>query len=107
MTKINDGKERIVPKTPVGVRNVSYCTKTGLLPGEYCGEDVSGCWFISENVPSKVCEDKHLPEGEETDEENADDTETTESPEEITIPGEGEQPSESENQETVEEAPAA
>jgi len=107
MTKINDGKERIVPKTPVGVRYVSYCTKTGLLPGEHCGEDVSGCWFVSENVPSKTCKDKHLPEDEDVVEENGEGTEETETPEEITVPGEGERPLESENQEAAEEAPAA
>ncbi len=86
MTKINADKEKITPKAPTGVRYVSYCTLTGDLPGEFCGEDVSSCWFISDNVPHKTCKDKHLPEGEEVPE-----GEGTEVPEEITVPGEGEE----------------
>ncbi len=86
MTKINANKEKITPKAPVGVKYMNYCTLTGDLPGEFCGEDVSSCWFISDNVPTKVCKSKHLPEGEENPE-----GEEGEAPEEITIPGEGEE----------------
>ncbi len=85
MTKINADKEKITPKAPVGVRYMSYCTLTGDLPGEFCGEDVSSCWFISDNVPHKVCKDKHLPPEEEKPE-----GEEVDAPEEITVPGEGE-----------------
>ena len=85
MTKINADKEKITPKAPVGVKYMSYCTVTGNLPGEFCGENVSSCWFISDNVPHKVCKDKHKP----AEEEKAQGEEGTE-PENITVPGEGE-----------------
>ncbi len=64
MTEINKGKKVISPSAPSGVKYVNYCSDTGLLPGEYCGEAVTGFWFVSGNVPKKVCESKHLPEGE-------------------------------------------
>ncbi len=83
MTKINQGKANITPKAPVGTKYISYCTLTGLLPGEHCGEDVSSCWFISKNAPTKTCKDPHLSEEELAAQKNAADV-----PDEITVPGE-------------------
>ena len=88
MTKINADKEKISPRTPVGVKYASYCTLTGDLPGEYCGEEVSSCWFITDNMPKKVCKNKHKPKEEEKIEGE------TEEPEEIVVPGEGDAPQE-------------
>ncbi len=88
MTKINAGKEKITPRTPAGVKYASYCTLTGDLPGEYCGEEVSSCWFVADNMPKKICNDTHKPEEEEAPEGE------TEAPEEITVPGEGDAPTE-------------
>ncbi len=82
MTKINADKENITPRTPIGVKYASYCTLTGDLPGEYCGEEVSSCWFVANNMPTKVCKDKHKPESEDNPEGE------TDTPEEITVPGE-------------------
>lgn len=84
MTKINDGKEKTTPKAPVGTKYVSYCTLTGDLPGEHCGEEISSCWFVSDNVPKKVCKDLHKTEEELA----AEQQEGTDIPEEITVPGE-------------------
>ena len=83
MTKINADKEKITLKAPVGVKYMSYCTRTGDLPGEFCGEDVSSCWFVSDNAPHNVCKDRHLPPEEEQPEDEA--------PEEITVPSDGEE----------------
>ena len=84
MTKINQGKANITPKAPVGAKYISYCTLTGLLPGEHCGEEVSSCWFISKTAPTKTCKDLHKTEeelaAEQKTEENA--------PAQITVPGE-------------------
>ncbi len=71
MTKINEGKPLTAPKAPSGVRYMEYCTLTGDLPGEFCGETLSSCWFSSKNVPTKVCEHKkeeEVPEGEVVEE---------------------------------------
>ncbi len=83
MTKINADKERISPKAPIGVKSVSYCTLTGLLPGENCGEEVSSCWFNANNVPTETCKDRHLTEEELEAEKNAEENK----PEEIVVPG--------------------
>ncbi len=85
MTKINEGKEKVNPKAPVGTRYVEYCTRTGDLPGENCGEEVSSCWFVSDNVPKKKCEDRHLSKEELEAEKKA---EEENAPEEIVVPGE-------------------
>ncbi len=79
MTEINKDKKVTSPTAPSGVKYVSYCSDTGLLPGEHCGEAVTGFWFVSGNTPKGTCKSKHLPEGAE--EPSAD-----ESVEEITIP---------------------
>ncbi len=84
MTKINADKEKITPKAPVGVKYMNYCTLTGDLPGEHCGEEVSSCWFVSDNAPNKICKDNHRPKDEEVPEDDVGNT-----PEEITVPGEG------------------
>ena len=87
MTKINEGKTKVTPKAPLGVKYVKYCTLTGDLPGEHCGEDVSSCWFIADNVPGKVCKDRHFTEEEKEAEKLAQEGTP---PQEITVPGEGE-----------------
>lgn len=109
MTKINEGKELVAPRAPSGVKYVSYCTRTGDLPGEHCGEEVSSCWFIADNIPEKECKDAHKTEEELKAEKEAE-NETTE-PDEIVLPGveaEGMEPSTPEDGETAEEElPAA
>ena len=84
MTKINADKEKITPKAPVGTKYVSYCTLSGDLPGEHCGEEVSSCWFASHNVPKKICKNLHKTEEELA----AEQQDGTDIPEEITVPGE-------------------
>ena len=84
MTEINKDKKLITPSSPSGVKYVNYCHETGLLPGEHCGEAVTGFWFVSGNTPKGTCKSKHLPEGEE--EENTSETTEGEPVEEITIP---------------------
>ncbi len=98
MTKINADKEKITPRTPVGVKYASYCTLSGDLPGENCGEEVSSCWFVADNMPKKVCKNKHKTETEE-------ETGEIKEPEEITVPGEEEAPLEEQPEETPEVTP--
>ncbi len=64
MEKINAGKSMSTPKVPGKAVYKSYCTKTGLLAGENCGEEVSSCWFMAENLP-KTCKSKHNGEPDE------------------------------------------
>ncbi len=99
MTTINAGKEKTTPKAPVGTKYVSYCTLTGDLPGEYCGEEVSSCWFISDNVPKKTCKDFHKTEEELAAEQQV----GTDVPEEITVPGEENPATPNENTSTAAE----
>ncbi|MBO4941097.1 MAG: PBP1A family penicillin-binding protein [Clostridia bacterium] len=80
MDEINSGKAKTSPAVPKGVKSVSYCAETGLLPGEHCGENVTSFWFTSDNVPKEVCKSKHLPESAEENQ-NAETNENTESPE--------------------------
>ncbi len=90
MTEINAGKPMNTPSVPSGVRFLSYCSETGLLPGDNCGDAVTEFWFVSGTTPKDKCTSKHLPEGEEDPEsENGDASEddpSTETVEEITIP---------------------
>jgi penicillin-binding protein 1A len=102
MTKINAGKSNSAPQAPVGTKYLSYCTRTGLLPGEHCGEEVSSCWFDANNVPAKICEDNHLSEEEQQTESAEQD-----SPEEITVPDEENNVSETTNAEPTETGSAA
>lgn len=83
MTKINADKQKLNPKAPVGTKYVSYCTRTGDLSGEFCGEEVSSCWFVSDNIPKKICKDLHKTEEELKAEQQLD------TPDEIVVPGEG------------------
>lgn len=96
MTEIHKGKEVITNiTTPAGVRYVSYCSETGLLPGEFCGDAVTGYWFVSGNVPTKICESKHLPEGAEEppEEESVEEIDLSESDENTEeLPAETEEP---------------
>lgn len=93
MTTINQGKSLVVPTAPSGVKYVSYCTASGLLPGSNCKDSVSSFWFIEDNTPSGVCYYSHAAqkesEGEEetqtgdgtsTDETPASDNESSEPP---------------------------
>ena len=65
MTEVNAGLKNSAPAVPSGVKYVSYCSETGLLAGEHCGDKVVGFWFTSDNMPKETCKSKHLPEGEE------------------------------------------
>ncbi|MDO4743936.1 MAG: PBP1A family penicillin-binding protein [Clostridia bacterium] len=106
MTKINANKEKVTPKAPLGVKYANYCTLTGELPGEHCGEDVSSCWFIADNMPHNVCKDLHKTEEELAAEAEAENSE--EKPEEIVITDEnGDASTEQTETPEVQEAPAA
>lgn len=85
MNTINAGKKNSYPVAPSGVKSVSYCSKTGLLPGENCGDAVTSFWFVADNVPKKTCNSSHKDEDEETIE-NTENTETQEPVEEIPVP---------------------
>ncbi|MBR5613961.1 MAG: PBP1A family penicillin-binding protein [Clostridia bacterium] len=89
MSKINAGKKLSVPPAPAGVKYVTYCTKTGNLPGEHCGEEVSSCWFIADNVPKEICTSLHKTEEELKAEEEAKKQEENKPVDEITVPEEG------------------
>ncbi len=84
MAEINAEKPLTNPSVPSGVKYVNYCGETGLLPGEHCGDNETGFWFVSGNIPKEKCTSKHLPEGEEAPtDENGETTEgetTTDSP---------------------------
>ena len=42
---------------PDGLRNVSICNKSGLLPGEECPSDhIVSDWFLPNNAPGQVCD---------------------------------------------------
>lgn len=86
MNTINAGKKNSYPTAPSGVKSVSYCSETGLLPGENCGDAVTSFWFVADNVPKKTCNSSHKDEDEEETTENAEGTETQEPVEEITVP---------------------
>ncbi len=77
MDEINSGKAKTSPAVPKGVKSVSYCAETGLLAGEHCGENITSFWFTNDNAPKETCKSKHLPEGEEENQ----NTETAENPE--------------------------
>ncbi len=83
MDEINSGKSKTSPAVPKGVKSVSYCAETGLLPGEHCGENVTSFWFTEGNAPKEACKSKHLPEGEEENQnaETGEKTENAETPE--------------------------
>ncbi len=107
MTKINAGKPMSAPSAPSGVKYASYCTKTGLLPGENCGEEVSSCWFISGNLPKEKCTSSHKTE-EELKAEAETETESNKPVDEITVPGEEtEETSATQEPAPAEAAPAA
>ena len=83
MNEINAGKEKITPKAPSGVKYVTYCTKTGLLPGEKCGDEVASAWYIADFIPKDKCETHGIEEPKEETPETP-----TEVVEEIQIPTE-------------------
>ena len=86
MNTINAGKKNSYPTPPSGVKSVSYCSETGLLPGENCGDAVTSFWFVADNVPKKTCNSSHKDEDEEETTENTEGTETQEPVEEIPVP---------------------
>jgi len=100
MTEINKGKPMASPAAPSGVKYANYCTKTGLLPGDNCGEEVSSCWFIAGNLPKEKCTSSHKTEEELKAEEEAKANEENKLVEEITVPGE-------ETEETPEQEPTS
>lgn len=65
MNEINSGKAKTTPSAPSGVNYINYCSETGKLPGEHCGDAVTGFWFSSGNGPKGTCDSLHIPEGEE------------------------------------------
>ncbi len=81
MTEIHKNKavKTDIP-APSAVRYLSYCSETGLLPGEHCGDAVTGFWFVPGHTPTETCESRHLPEGEE-ETINIDNTEVSDSSE--------------------------
>ncbi len=108
MDEINSGKAKTSPAVPKGVKSVSYCAETGLLPGEHCGENVTNFWFTSDNEPKESCKSKHLPEGAEENQ-NAETGEGTENVETTTPNTAGNESETTPSTEVVEEVivPAA
>lgn len=106
MSKINEGKTLSSPSAPSGVKYVTYCSKTGRLPGENCGDEVTSCWFISSNLPKGKCTSPHKTEEELKAEEAANAGEDGKTIEQITVPEEGSEASPQQSETQTEPASA-
>ncbi len=61
---------------PDNMVRCSYCTESGLLPGENC--PVASSYFMPGTTPTRYCTLEHEPLEPEEDEENAEDSENSE-----------------------------
>ncbi|NLN54159.1 MAG: PBP1A family penicillin-binding protein, partial [Firmicutes bacterium] len=54
---VHEGLPKLDFKRPSGLRRVTICSKSGLLPGESCpDEHIVSDWFTSSTVPKGTCE---------------------------------------------------